>query len=143
VRFLSKKFVIAYQERLIELFGGLHGVRDAGLLESALAQPEATFDGVQLHRDVWEMAAAYAFHLCRNHPFLDGNKRIAAVAMGTFLDINGHPLRVEEFELYSLMIALAEGRLDKRGLAAWLRRRAPAAAASQPTRRRAGRQGEE
>lgn len=133
MRFLSTKFVLAYHERLIDLFGGLHGVRDPGLLESALAQPEASFDGVWLHRDIWEMAAAYAFHLCRNHPFMDGNKRIAAVAMATFLDINGYPLRVDEVDLYTTMMALAEGRLDKRELAAWLREKALGNAASPST----------
>lgn len=123
MRFLSKKFVVTYHERLIDLFGGERGVRDHGLLESALAQPQATFDGVWLHADVWEMAAAYPFHLCRNHAFLDGNKRIAAVAMATFLDINGLPLRVDEVELYRVIVALAEGRLERPELARWLRAR--------------------
>ncbi|MFH1464934.1 MAG: type II toxin-antitoxin system death-on-curing family toxin [Pseudomonadota bacterium] len=127
MRFLSKKFVLAYHDRLIDLFGGTHGLRDEGLLESALAQPGASFGGLPLHHDVWEMAAAYAFHLCRNHPFLDGNKRIAAVAMGTFLELNGHPLRAEQVALYRVIMALAEGALDKPALAAWLRERAPPA----------------
>jgi death-on-curing protein len=83
--------VVTHQARLIDLFGGLHGVRGERLLDSALAQPEATFAGEYLHGDVWEMAAACADHLCSNHPFLDGNKRIAAAAMGTFLGVNGHP----------------------------------------------------
>ncbi|HMV70372.1 MAG TPA: type II toxin-antitoxin system death-on-curing family toxin [Myxococcota bacterium] len=122
---LSKRFVIAYHARLIELFGGSHGVRDDGLLDSALAQPQATFDGEPLHADVWEVAAAYAFHLIRNHAFVDGNKRIAAVAMGAFLEVNGAPLRVEELELYATVIALAKGELSKQALAAWLRSRAP------------------
>jgi death-on-curing protein len=122
VRFLTKRFVVAYQARLIDLFGGSHGLRDEGLLDSALAQPEAAFEGEYLHRDVWEMAAAYAFHLCRNHPFIDGNKRIAAVALGTFLSINGQPARFDEVDLYLAVMAVAEGRLDKSGLAVWLRR---------------------
>jgi death-on-curing protein len=120
VKFLSKRFVITYQARLIDLFGGMHGLRDEALLDSALAQPEATFGGEYLHTDMWEMAAAYAFHLCSNHPFLDGNKRIAAVAMGTFLGINGRPLVVDEVELYQTIMAVADGRMDKAGLAAWL-----------------------
>lgn len=124
MRFLSTKFVLMYQERLVDLFGGTKGVRDLGLLESAMAQPQATFDGAWLHQDVWEMGAAYAFHLCRNHPFVDGNKRTAAVAMATFLEINGYPLRVDEVELYVLMMRLAEGDIDKPGLAAWLRQKA-------------------
>lgn len=123
--FLSKPFILAYHARLIEVFGGSLGVRDTGLLESALAAPESTFDGVYLHTDLWEMAAAYAYHLIKNHPFVDGNKRIAAVVMGTFLDVNGAPLRVDEVELYETMIALASGGIGKAELAVWLRERAP------------------
>lgn len=122
---LSRRFVITYHARLIDLFGGSHGVRDESLLDSALAQPQSTFDGVPLHADLWETAAAYAFHLIRNHAFVDGNKRIAAVAMGAFLDVNRAPLQVDEVELYETMIALAEGRLSKAELADWLRTRAP------------------
>lgn len=122
---LSKRFVVAYHARLIELFGGSPGVRDEALLDSALAQPQATFDGVPLHGDVWEAAAAYGFHLIRNHAFIDGNKRIAAVAMGAFLEVNGAPLRVDEVELYETMMALAEGRVTKAELAAWLGAHAP------------------
>lgn len=121
---LPKPFIVAYHARLIDLFGGSHGLRDEALLESALAQPQATFDGAPLHADLWEAAAAYAFHLIRNHAFIDGNKRIAAVAMGTFLHVNGAPLRVDQVELYETMIALAEGRRTKAELAAWLRARA-------------------
>ena len=121
MKFLSRRFVVAYQARLIDVFGGLHGIRDQDLLDSALAQPEATFEGEWLHGDVWEMAAAYAFHLCSNHPFLDGNKRIAAVAMGTFLEVNGHRLVVDEVDLYRTMMAVADGRLNKAGIAMWLR----------------------
>lgn len=84
MRFLTKRFILTYHARLIDLFGGSHGLRDEGLLEAALAQPEATFDGELLHPTTWEAAAAQGFHLCRNHPFVDGNKRIAAVSMGTY-----------------------------------------------------------
>ncbi len=126
MRFLSKRFVVSYHARLIDLFGGTHGLRDEGLLDSSLAQPEATFDGEMLHKDPWEMAAAYGFHLCRNHPFIDGNKRIAAVAMGTFLAINGEANVFDEVELYLTVTAVAEGRMEKAELAAWLRTQARA-----------------
>lgn len=121
MKFLSQRFVLTYQARLIDVFGGSHGLRDKGLLESALAQPEATFAGAYLHPDVHAMAAAYGYHLCQNHAFVDGNKRIAAVAMATFLAIHGHELLVDEVELYQAMMAVADGRLDKQGLAQWLR----------------------
>lgn len=122
--FLSKAEVLAMHRMLIDLFGGAHGVRDEGLLLSALAQPEATFDGVYLHADVFDMAAAYAFHLVMNHPFLDGNKRVGATAMGGFLAVNGHRLRLDQAELYAMIIATTEGRVEKAGIAAWLRDRA-------------------
>jgi death on curing protein len=122
VKHLDKRVVLHLHARLIDLFGGGHGLRDEGLLESALAQPMAEFDGTPLHTDVFEMAAAYGFHLCRNHPFLDGNKRIAAVAMGTFLRLNGVDARFDEVSLYAAIMAVADGRLDKAGLTAWLRK---------------------
>lgn len=123
MKFVTKAFVLHYQRRLVDMFGGSHGLRSDALLESALAQPEATFDGCYLHEDLCAMAAAYAFHLCRNHPFVDGNKRIAAVVMGTFLAINGEELVVDEADLYLTMMAVAEGRLGKAELAEWLRSR--------------------
>ncbi|NOY24316.1 MAG: type II toxin-antitoxin system death-on-curing family toxin [Oligoflexia bacterium] len=132
MRFLSRRFIVSYQGRLIELFGGAAGVRDKGLLESALAQPEATFEGQWLHRDLGEMAAAYGFHLTCNHAFVDGNKRIAAVAMGAFLEINGAPLVTDEVALYQVVIAVAEGTMSKTALADWLREQAP----PQPTTQR-------
>ena len=120
-KFLSRRLVEAIHAIQLDLYGGLHGLRDEGLLESALAQPRATFDGEYLHPDIWSMAAAYGFHLCRNHAFLDGNKRVAAVAMITFLRANGEQVRYDEVGLYVTMIAVAEGRLDKLGLGDWLR----------------------
>ena len=122
MKFLTKKFVVTYHARLIDFFEGSEGIRDEGLLDSALAQPEATFEGELLHGDVWAIAAAYAFHLCRNHPFVDRNKRIAAVAMGTFLSVNGHSVRFDEVDLYQTIMAVAEGRLGKSELTNWLRR---------------------
>ncbi|GMV41944.1 MAG: hypothetical protein AMXMBFR64_36600 [Myxococcales bacterium] len=121
MRFLSKRFVVAYHARLIDLFGGAHGLRDEGLLDSAVAQPEPTFDGEPLHSDVWEIAAAYGWHICRNHPFIDGNKRVAAVAMGTLLAINGEESVFDEVALYLTVVAITEGRMDKAELAAGLR----------------------
>ncbi len=124
MKFLSKRFVESYHARLIDLFGGTHGIRGDGLLQSALAQPEATFDGRLVHPDVWSAATAYGYHLCRNHPFLDGNKRIAAVAMGTFLAINGEPCVFDEVALYLVVCGVAEGAVTKPDLATWLRENA-------------------
>ncbi len=122
--FLSLEEAIAIHRVLINLHGGAHGLRDEGPLASALAQPAATFGGTYLHRDPFEMAAAYAYHLSLNHPFLDGNKRIAAVSMGAFLGANGHEVSFNQAELVAAMLALAEGRLDKPALTAWIRQQA-------------------
>jgi death-on-curing protein len=120
---LEKALVLAIHERQISEHGGSAGVRDEGLLESALARPR------QLHAygdpapDLADLAASLASGLARNHPFVDGNKRTAAVACETFLELNGARLDAEDLDLYPLYLALAEGKLGEREFAAWLRGR--------------------
>ena len=120
---IGKALVMAIHERQLAEHGGQGGVRDEGLLESALARPQ------QLHAygdpapDLSDLAAALAYGLARNHPFLDGNKRTAAVACETFLELNGATLEASDPELYPVYIALAEGKLAERDFAAWLRER--------------------
>ena len=94
-------------------YGGSDGVRDAGLLESALAMPQAGFGDEYLHHDLFEMAAAYLFHIVKNHPFVDGNKRAGAVAARVFLRLNGWDIPMPQDALYDLVIAVAEGRANK------------------------------
>ncbi|WP_292843596.1 type II toxin-antitoxin system death-on-curing family toxin [Nostoc sp. NMS8] len=86
--------VLNIHQRQIKRFGGTSGVRDEGLLDSALAQPQATFGGEFLHPTICEQAAAYLYHLAMNHPFLDGNKRTAFAVMLTFLNLNGYALNL-------------------------------------------------
>jgi death-on-curing protein len=120
---LEKALALAIHDRQLAEHGGTSGVRDEGLLESALARPQ------QLHAygdpppDLADLAAALAHGLARNHPFLDGNKRTAAVACETFLELNGASLEADDLELYPLYLALAEGKLGERDFAAWLRGR--------------------
>ncbi len=121
LRFLTRQEVLRVNEDQVARYGGLAGLRDQGLLESALAQPEAGFGGDYLHADVFEMAAAYLFHLVMNHPFVDGNKRVGAVAARTFLTLNGWRLDLPPDELYDLVIAVTEGRADKSAVAATFR----------------------
>jgi len=121
VDFLSVDDVLVLHERQLERYGGAAEVRDAKALDAAVATPRATFDGDLLHADLHEMAAAYAFHLCQDHPFLDGNKRTALLAALVFLDLNGVAVADREGRLYDAMIGVAEGRLDKGGLTALLR----------------------
>jgi death-on-curing protein len=102
-------------------FGGSAGVRDLGALESAVATPASTFDGQFLHEDLFHMAAAYAFHIAENQPFVDGNKRAALNAALVFLDINGWLVADPEMLLYDAMIAISSRSLDKTGLAELLR----------------------
>ncbi len=121
IRFLDKATIIAFHDDQIEKYGGSKGVRDENLLESALAQPEATFGGEYVHEDIYMMAAAYGFHICSNHPFYDGNKRTALIAMYTFLYVNGYQINADNKSLYATMIDLASGKVEKSELAAFLR----------------------
>ena len=119
--FLTLAEVIEIHRNQIELYGGDLGTRDIRLLQSAVAQPEATFDGAWLHSDLFSMAAAYAFHIAANHPFTDGNKRTALATALVFLEINGISLLDPSGKLYNAMIKVASGKLDKSLLAEILR----------------------
>jgi death-on-curing protein len=113
VVFLSVDNVLAIHHRVIEEFGGDPGLRDRGLLESAVAMPQSTFGGSFLHAGLAEQAAAYHFHLCSNHPFVDGNKRVALASAEVFLLINGMALSASDSELESLTVGVASGELSK------------------------------
>lgn len=121
IEFLEFDEVLAIHERQIERYGGSPGLRDQSLLESALAVPESTFDGEYLHSDLFEMAAAYAFHISQNHPFFDGNKRTGLLTALTFLDTNGITVGTPSPRLYEAMMQIAEGRMRKKELAALFR----------------------
>lgn len=115
--FLTLAEVLEIHRDQIDRFGGTHGIRDMGLLESAIAMAKATFGGEFLHGSLFEQAAAYAHHIAENQPFLDGNKRAALGSALVFLDLNGIRLEDPKGRLYSAMIAIATRRLDKAGLA--------------------------
>jgi death on curing protein len=101
----------------IATFGGTAGVRDQGLLDSALAQPQATFGGELLHPTLADQAAAYLYHLSRNHPFIDGNKRTAFAVMDAFIEVNGYQLMLTDDEAYELTMQVAQGQMSKADLA--------------------------
>ena len=113
IEFLRIEDVLYIHHDQIERYGGEHGVRDQGLLESAIAQPQASFGGQYLHRDLFEMAAAYLFHVVRNHPFTDGNKRTGAVAALVFLDWNSINVRPDEDRLVGITLEVATGQIGK------------------------------
>jgi death-on-curing protein len=118
--FLEVEDVLLIHDEQLAQYGGAAGVRDAGLLESAVAVPRASAGGEFAHEDLFAMAAAYAFHIAQNQPFVDGNKRTGLLAALVFLDLNGIVIRDPSGALYEAMIAIAERRMDKLGLAALL-----------------------
>ena len=105
----------------IRAHGGQHGLRDPGLLESALARPRHAWTYAEGSIDFSDLAAEYGFGLVKNHPFLDGNKRIGFVTANVFLLLNGFEIEVAEPEAVDAVLRVAEGRLDKEGLASWIR----------------------
>jgi len=119
--FLTVDQVLAIHRRVIEEFGGDPAVRDRGLLESAVAMPASRFGGKYLHAGVPEMAAAYLFHLCRNHAFVDGNKHTALVAAETFVLLNHMRLAATDEELEKLTLGLASGGVSKDQVTAFFR----------------------
>lgn len=123
VRFLGLEEVLALHSDQIERYGGAAGVRDLGLLESAVAAPGATFGGEYLHTTLAEMAAAYLFHLAKNHPFVDGNKRIAAAATIMFVYLNDADLTCDADDLVALVVGVAAGDATKAQAAVYLAER--------------------
>lgn len=114
-RFVAKEVVLELQRRQIERFGGAFGLRDDGMLESALARP---VNKVSFGRDdICELAAAYLFGLARNHAFVDGNKRIAIVTAAVFLMDNGYEIVASDAELYTFVLSVAAGEIDEDGAA--------------------------
>lgn len=105
----------------VERYGGDASIRDAGLLESALAMPRAMFGGEFLHRDLYEMGAAYLYHIVQNHPFVDGNKRTGTATALVFLELNGVAIDADEDALVELVLDVAQGRADKARVAEFFR----------------------
>ena len=119
--FLTLDDIIESHQNQIETYGGSHGIRDIGLLESAIAQPEASFGGQYLHADIFQMAAAYIYHLVMNHPFVDGNKRVGLEAALIFLEINNENLSASDEELVDLVLKTTAGQVGKREIAEFFR----------------------
>lgn len=124
--FLSLAEVLEIHRDQIERYGGHTGIRDLGLLQSALAMPAAGFGGRYLHSDLIEMYAAYLFHIVQNHPFVDGNKRTGTVASIVFLSLNGIELESDETQLEKLVFDVAKGKAGKNTIADFLRKNSQA-----------------
>ncbi len=113
VVFLTLVEVLEIHADQIQRYGGSGGIRDITLLSSAIAMPYSSFSGEFLHEDIFEMAAAYAYHISQNHPFIDGNKRTALAAALVFLTVNGIVVADHSGKLYNAVISLASGELNK------------------------------
>jgi len=120
--FLGLAEVLAIHRDQIVRYGGVPGIRDIELLKSALGMPAATYGGQFLHTDIHEMAAAYLFHLVKNHPFLDGNKRVGAVAALVFLALNGYDFNAPEDDFADMVLAVARGEMSKAEVAGFIHR---------------------
>ena len=121
VDFLSVEEIMAIHRDQLQRYGGLPGIRDQNLLESAVAMPQLTFDNAFVHRDIAAMAAAYLFHIGKNHPFVDGNKRTATAAALVFLLINGFRLTVSDDNLSSIVLDVILDKISKDELADLIR----------------------
>ena len=119
--FLEVEDILLIHADQLERYGGLAGLRDHGLLVSAVSMPRSTYGGEFLHGDLFAMAAAYLFHITRNHPFLDGNKRTGAAAALVFLDLHGIEVAATDDALYDLVIAVAKGDTGKDAVEQFLR----------------------
>ena len=120
--FLTLGEVIEIHRDQIERYGGDPGLRDLGLLQSAMAMAAAGFGGRYLHTDLFEMAAAYLFHIAQNHPFIDGNKRTGAVASLVFLSLNDVELEANEEEFERIVLGVAQGKIEKAAVAEFFRK---------------------
>lgn len=119
--FLTFAEIIEIHNYQIENFGGASGVRDMELLKSAIGMPSATFGGTFLHPTIYEMTAAYLFHLVENHPFVDGNKRVGAMAALVFLDMNGIDFEASNEEFTAMVLRVASGKMLKAEITLFLK----------------------
>lgn len=118
-RWISKKALLLLHEESLAEFGGGRGLRDEGLLDSALARPQNA-QAYNPDSTLADLAASYGFGICKNHAFLDGNKRAAFLAIGLFLIINGHRLVADQIDAISIMLGVASGDVDEATLSAWI-----------------------
>ena len=117
-KWLTKRMVLAIHDEAVEMFGGTAGIRDDGLLESALSRPRNRH-AYEAETTLFDLAASLCFGICKNHPFLDGNKRTALLSARAFLFLNGHSFEPTEVDEVENLVAVAAGEIDEAGLARW------------------------
>ncbi len=120
--FLTLNEILKIHQSEIKNYGGSTGIRNKELLISALAQPHSSFSGQYLHKDLFEMSAAYLYHICQNHPFIDGNKRTALGAAVMFLFMNGIDFNVDNDLVADMVFEVAKGKMKKEEIASWFRK---------------------
>ncbi len=120
--YLTVEEVLALHEISIKKFGGTNGLRDLGLLESAVYQPQQSFGGEDLYLELWDKASIMGYSISENQPFLDGNKRTAALSMMVFLEINDYETIAQEGEVYKVIMRVANKQLTREALASWLKK---------------------
>ena len=118
--FLTLEQLLVIHEDQIERYGGSSGIRDLGLIESALFRPQSTFGGEDLYPSLFEKAAAFMHSILKNHAFVDGNKRTATVSTLVFLALNGKEVKVSQKELVQFAISVENGKLSLEDIASWL-----------------------
>ena len=116
IKFLTLSEVLLILEDQIKNYSGMYGIRDINLLSSAIYMPESGYNGNYLHETIPSMAAAYAFHICQNHPFIDGNKRVALASSLVFLDINEYEFNCKNEILYNKIMGVAKSEIKKEEL---------------------------
>ncbi|MBI9017350.1 MAG: type II toxin-antitoxin system death-on-curing family toxin [Phycisphaerae bacterium] len=122
IHFLEIEDILQIHQRLTQAHGGGITIRDTNLLLSAIAIPQTSFDGKYVHSDIFQMAAAYMFHLVQNHPFVDGNKRVGAAAAIIFLKLNDIEFKIDNNTLVQFTLAVAKGEKDKQAIAEFFKR---------------------
>lgn len=120
MKYLSKKQILLLHEQLIKTSGGINGIRDDGMLDSSIQTPLQIFNGQELYPSIIQKATRLAFGLIKNHPFIDGNKRIAAHTMLIFLELNGIELCYVDDEIIDLIMGVASGKLSEDDLYTWI-----------------------
>ena len=123
MRYLNLNEVLAIYQAVMKQSGGTYGLRDAGALQSALAQPRMTFGGQELYPTITEKASALGFSLIKNHPFVDGNKRTGHAAIEVFLILNGYEIKADVDEQERVILQVAANEMDRDSFTAWLRTR--------------------
>jgi death-on-curing protein len=116
IKFLTLSEVLLILEDQIKNYGGKYGIMDINLLSSAIYMPESSFDGHYLHETIPAMAAAYVYHICQNHPFIDGNKRVALASSLVFLDINDYEFTCDDETLFNKIMDVAKSEIKKEEL---------------------------